>query len=589
MNAWLAAVAATGVVFALYLLRPPARRRVVPSELIWERVLRGPKHDPDRLRWWLSMLLAALIASLVAVSVLEGRSEGAGAAGDRVVVVIDNSPTTGARTTDGRTRIELARAEARRLIGELAPGTRVMLADTQRQISTPAFESPDAALQQLGRVVVGHDRRVEIPLVAREADVRRRYVISDGVLIGDPPTDALLVSVLEPVENVGITAFELERVPGAPTRYQAFVELVNAGGADKATVLEVTGLGNARIRRELTVPAGGALTEILDLSAFDGGPVRAGVSAPGDALALDDAAYGFLPLRRTIRVMLVSEGNEYLVKSLSAQPRVRLSTTRPSAFSGAAAVDLYVFDRYAPRSRPRAPAILLNPDATPWLPATAGAVARPVLAGWAAEHPVLRNLSLRDLYIESARPARAAAQDDRQVLLRAPGDAALAVAHDAAARWVWLGFDLENSNFALHAAFPAFLNNAIEWLTGETAIMQARTGWVDIDLAGARVAAMDGSEPLIVRTRDDLRFLAGEPGIYTAVSADTRMRIAVNLFDRKVSELNRSRFEAVEAAAIASTGRERFVQALDGWMLMLLAAVALLTLEWVGYNRRLTV
>ena len=54
-------VAAVGIVAVLYWLKPPPRTVVVASSLVWDRVLRESHPSPDRLRWWLSLLLAALI------------------------------------------------------------------------------------------------------------------------------------------------------------------------------------------------------------------------------------------------------------------------------------------------------------------------------------------------------------------------------------------------------------------------------------------------------------------------------------------------------------------------------------------------
>ena len=62
----LAGVAA--LVVGLYLLRPTPRRLVVSSSLIWQRVLKERKRKPERLRWWLSLLLALAVALSIAAA-----------------------------------------------------------------------------------------------------------------------------------------------------------------------------------------------------------------------------------------------------------------------------------------------------------------------------------------------------------------------------------------------------------------------------------------------------------------------------------------------------------------------------------------
>ncbi len=86
-GAAIAALVAALVVTALYLLKPPPRRLLVPSSLIWDRVLRESLRNSDRLRWWLSLLLAAVIAVSMVVAVTRPQLTGAGEAADRLVLV----------------------------------------------------------------------------------------------------------------------------------------------------------------------------------------------------------------------------------------------------------------------------------------------------------------------------------------------------------------------------------------------------------------------------------------------------------------------------------------------------------------------
>ena len=69
----LAATAASVVV--LYWLKPPPKRVVVPSNLLWNRLLREKKKRTflDRLRWWISLMIAIAIGLSVATAL--GRPE----------------------------------------------------------------------------------------------------------------------------------------------------------------------------------------------------------------------------------------------------------------------------------------------------------------------------------------------------------------------------------------------------------------------------------------------------------------------------------------------------------------------------------
>ncbi|MEK6208960.1 MAG: hypothetical protein AABM64_01120 [Pseudomonadota bacterium] len=584
----IAALAAALVVTTLYLLKPPPRRLLVPSSLIWDRVLRESHRNSDRLRWWLSLLLAAVIAVSIVAAVTRPQLTGAGEAADRLVLVLDNSPTLATRTTDGATRWSHALAKARATLAARSPGTQVLLVDTMRRIAIPGFEDRDAALERLRQLHVANGGTPRVPDIAQAGEAET-VVISDGVQITGVPKSARLESVFEPVENAGITAFEVRPLPADPRRYQAFVEVSNAGGADRSIEIAIAGVEGRRIARTVNVPAGGARAQLIDISSLEAGPVRASLTMPGDGLEADDVAYALLPMRRVVRVGLVSNGNPYLEKSLRAQPRVQLTAMSPRRFAERRDIDVWVFDRFAPATQPGAPALLFRPNSVPWLPAPGKEIADVTVAAWDGAHPLLENLSLRDLVVERAvatRPATGARERD-VVVVSARGNTPLVVAHEGAARRVSFAFGLEDSNFALHAEFPIFLGNALDWLAGERGAFAAGLGVVEVPVAKARVVAPDGTELPAQAIPGGTLFEVTEPGLFTAVSASQRLRVAANLLDRRVTDVNRSPLAPVQSAAIEPALAPRFP--LDPWAALLLASALLLVFEWWTWNRRVTV
>lgn len=585
--AW-AVLAGLAVIATLYLLKPPLRRYVVPSSLIWERVLRQTHAGRDRLRWWLSLLLAALIVTAVLLAVVRPQAVGAGTADRRLVLVVDNAPTMATRTPDGASRWDHAVARARQILMARGAGDPVWLADSMRRIATPGYESRDAALERLQKIAVVHGGTPRVPLPPEDAGAAGApeiVVVSDGVLITEVPRAARIESVFEPVENTGITAFELQPVPADPRRVQAFVEVVNGGGAAKRVAITLSGLGGRSVARSLEVPAGATRSELVDISDFESGPVRAAVAVPGDGLAADDNAYAWLPLRRVVRVNLVSDGNPWLEKALRAQPRVLLSVLSPASYADRRDADAWVFDRYTPRTPPVAPALLFHPGKADWLPPQSGELVNPVVSTWDSGHPLLENISLSDLYIERAQktsPRRNAADT---VLISAGGSTPLAWASAQGTRRASLGFSLDQSNFALHAAFPVFLNNALNWMTAEPMLLKSGLGALEIPLDGARVIRADGGEIEAQPIPGGSLVEMTEPGFYTAVTAQERLRIAVNVLDRRTTEVNRSGLQPVTAGAESSP---RLAVRADPWLWLLVAAVLLLAFEWWSWNRRLT-
>jgi hypothetical protein len=578
-----------GIVVALYCIRPPPRRVVIPSRLVWDRVLREGHAGSERLRWWLSLLLAAVIATLIAGAIPALHSGGASAMAPRLILVLDDSPTMATRTTDGATRWDHALAKARALLQARAPGTRVWLADTMRRVITPGFDDRDEALARVAQMRVSYGFVPQLPL-PQQHDGIETVVITDGVSLETVPATAKVETVFESVENAGITAFEVRALPADPRRYLAYVELVNAGGIEKTIELTVAGVGNRRVSRVVTLPAGGTRSEMLDISGFHYGPVRASIVMPGDGLAVDDVAYAIMPVRRVMRVALVTSGNPYLQKFLEAQPRVSLTVISPGRYADDRDFDAVVFDRFTPKAPPRVPALLFRPPGAGWLPASAKDIWHVSAEKWDSGNPLLENVSLVDLRVDHAAVMRieghTAGADT--VLASAHGDVPLIVAHEQETRWISFSFALEDSNFALHAGFPIFLDNVLKWMQVGQVTLARGLGLSEVPVSNARIVAPDGTE---LPTRSIARgtaFEAAIPGLFTVVSAHERLWVAANLLDRKVTEVNKSRLPPPTADAGAGAGTRAPV-AFDPWFVPLLIASLLLMLEWWSWNRRMTV
>jgi hypothetical protein len=582
--ALLAAVAAAVVL--LYLLKPSPRRLTVSSTLIWRRVLRERKRTPDRLRWWISLLLAALIALSLALALTRPEVAAVGGKVQQVVLVVDDSTTLATLSTDGKTRWEHALQRARDVVQSGAPGSRYLVADTQRLIASPRFEEPEAALTTLARLHVVPGGEPVFPDVVRPRDREVRSVfVTDGVSAVSPPTGAETLSVFQGTDNAGVTAFDVRAVPGDPRRYQALVEVTNGSPATRQIELLVAGAGSAPLTRTLAIAGGAAVSETFDVSGFEGGPLRASVAMPDDGLALDDVAYSFLPARKSIRVGLVTTGNPLLERSLRLLPHVQVVVATPANFRSRSGVDAWVFDRYAPKEPPGAPALLFRPAKVGWLPASGGDVGETSIAVWAHAHPLTDGLSLRDVFVAHAMALRA--DKGTQVIATDARRRALILASSSGSRWVEVAFALDDSNLPLQAGFPVFLSNVLNWMTREPLALQASLGLVQVPVRAAKVIDLHGQKVATHEVPGATLIQADEPGFYTAIAPDQRLRVAVNVTDAAVTAVNASRLagESAPPALPASAGH----WATSPWLALLLLAAALLVIEWWTYNRRMTV
>ena len=603
MGVLLGATVAT-VVF-LYWLKPPPQRVVVPSTLLWDRLLKEKKRNTllDRLRWWLSLMLALIIGLSVASGM--GRPELSSPGRDvrNITVVIDNSATMATRTADGFTRWEHAVTHAGRVLGQGSASGQFLILDTSGQ--APPGEPGDrrSALEVLAELTVSLGDEPQFPdLPEGESEI---FFISDGVLVDDAPPEATLISVFEPAHNVGITAFQVEALPSEPTRFQAFVQVKNASDVGKQTTLRLSGSNEGGIRDTLTLGPGETRGRSIDLGSFERGPVRAVVTADSDAFPADDYAYGFLPIRTETRVLLVTRGNVYLENVLADEPRLSLAVVNPAQYDPQVSADVYIFDRFAPPEAPGGPTLVFLPPDVEWLTQTLAVVEAPEVSGWNPAHPVLRFVALEDLRID--RAARIAMPEERDAgPTSAVGEAGrepdaevvvgspllpLILVSERPERIVRVSFALEDSNFPLHPGFPIFLTNTLGWLMDEQVALARAPGQIEVPLAMAAVTDLEGSDVATWPLSNRTVFMADQPGLYTVAQADRRLRVAVNLASTARTSVNDSRFTSDEITSAASTvlADTEAGPNEELWMAFLLLALFLVVVEWVTYHRRLTV
>jgi len=587
--ALLAAVAVA--ILVLYWLKPPPQLVVIPSMLIWNRLVDERRRSSflDRLRWWISLLIALLVGLSIALALSRPELDTTTGGHRKVAIVLDNSPSMSARSQDGRTRWDHATDLARRILREGGPTDEYLVVDTGGQVVGSSFSDRRTALDRVDELEVSLVRRAYLPPV--EVGDAELFIISDGVGIGDVPPGATLVSVFHPVDNVGITAFDVRAVPADPSIYEAYVEVTNSAATAKQVTVQISGAGGQRARADLQLETGESRGSVFDLSSFARGPIRAAITTNGDGLEADNVAFSWLPVRSETRVILVSPGNLYLETILRLDPRIEMISMGPADYRADLVADVFVFDRFAPQVAPAGPAVLFGAPAADWLPGTGGELIAPTVAQWDATHPLLSSVALEDLRIDRATQVALDEIPGNPTVVIGSRATPLVIAGDLPGKWVRLNFDLEDSNFALQAGFPIFLSNALSWVMDEE--LPISPGRVEVPLAGARITRLDGTEVESREVLGNTVFQADQPGLYTATTPARRLHLAANLLDPRYTDVNRTVFPPEDPRSAA--GVLDAVMPIDEgwedelWLYLLCAAALLVILEWWAYHRRLTV
>jgi hypothetical protein len=570
------ALLTAATIVALYFLKLRHRRVVVSSSILWRRVLDERQSHSlwEKLRRIISIAIAVTIALLIALALARPEIESLTGKNERIVIVLDTSPTMNTITADGQTRWRHAVTQARGLLDSGGATTEFRVIDTSGATAS-AFTTDRNELRDLIEQMSPKSGAVQFPKV--DATGSQVYFVSDGVTLHSTPPNVRRLSVFEAANNAGITAFEIRSIPSTPQAYEAYLEVQNFGRPAEVGIV-LSGTGGQRINKSVRLGTEEIYKDVFDLSKFGGGGVRAAIQTKDDALPLDDVAFGYLPVKRKTRTLLVTRGNRFLETLLKLDAYVELAVTDPANYRESATIDAYIFDRFAPPSPPGRPALIIGVPAAPWLAAARGEVVKPEIATWSDNHPVMQYVSVHDLTIE-----RAARIDPGDLTVVAAAKQTPLIVASEKPKWVMLTFDLEASDFPFHVGFPVFIENVLVWFSREQLALKRGPGIVDVPLANAQIRTIDGSIVPSGQQLGNTVFETSQPGLYSATAGDQRIHVAVNLSNPAFSDVNRSVFKTDRTAVAGGYWLRR-----ELWFYMLLAAAVLISIEWFTYHRRIT-
>ncbi len=332
-----------------------------------------------------------------------------------------------------------------------------------------------------------------------------------------------------------------------------------------------------------------------------------------DVFPRDDIAFAVVPPRRIMDVQLVSSGNLFINAALFLRENVRLTVRAPGEYVGPEGFDVTVIDGAdVDISKPGNYFIVGPPAVNTRLGFTAtGVLKEPQPARIDQKHALAKFVKFVDMNILDV-PIFETVKGD-EVVVSAQGGAPLLFAKNDKAgdrRVVVLTFDLRKSLFPMSYAFPLLVVNTLNWFYQDPdGLLVPNRAGVSLSLAWPfeakelEVTAPAGvTAPIARRVGDRVQLTAPRLGIYDIVgkraadgdaapaSADT-MPIAVNLLSPDESQVNAradAKYNAWEAPPVAERALPNPWLA-HLWRTLLLAALAVVVLEWLTWHRRVTV
>ncbi|PID39673.1 MAG: hypothetical protein CSA24_00810 [Deltaproteobacteria bacterium] len=447
------------------------------------------------------------------------------------------------------------------------------------------------------------------------------------------------IGVGESKDNVGIVAFNARRYPTNKLSFEVFLEVVNYRKVKTQVDLQLLSDGALNDVKRLVLGPGqrarytcspsdrkagkkswcdmAASGELLEARLVKAGSSDTNDKGALDAFPLDDRAYALLPKRRKLRVLLVSTGNLFLEGALLLDENTALERIPPAAYSPkrTRGMDAVVFDGWVPDSwvsdakgkdgrpkdlGPQAHVLLVNPPADKGPFGVVGRIRRPFITEQSEAHPVMRFITLKDVNISDSATFRRRRGDT--VLAASLRDPVLIARDNGRYKRVAFGFNPKRSDLPLRVAFPLLVINTLNWFSGESegliTTYKAGDTWQvplgPVDESKTRADFVEVRNPLSelfkAPVSGSYAVLNGRHvGVYDISDGHRKLRIAANLADPQESNIAPAEKLVLGGRLLAPPAGFSVKLRREIWIYLLLIGLGLLLLEWLTYNRRLTV
>jgi len=601
----------------LYFLKLKREERVMSTTMLWHKSIEDLHVNApfQKLRRNILLLLQLLIMIALILAIARPVMELTGGDVERVAILIDTSASMSAEAPN--TRLEQAKKKARTLIDNLRRTDEAMLISfaTRARVECSFTSRKGFLRDRLAAIqpTEGGSRlseAIEIAQAAaksvsgltesREAGAPplKLYCLSDGnchlsdeLQIDIPQVHFLPVG--ESDRNVGIVAMDVGRQSDGSC--QVFGIARNFASEDMTVSVQFLVNDELVDIQRLQLSAGGSRSVIFDTNPLDEATFELMVSVKDD-LASDNRAWTILRPERRSNVLLVTDGNHFLEKTLLADEEIVVNVLGTEAYEqGNETVlqaEAIVFDRFTPLELP--PVSSLFVGVVPELPGVTAVaeVEYPGILDWKASHPVLRFAGLDTVRIGKAWTLKLPSHAD--VLVESDNGPIAAAISNNFERYIVCSFDLFDTNWPLRISFPIFVKNAISYLTdardkddvhistsGRPVILPVPRGVEAVSVQGPQYervnVAVKGQHVTVVNPE--------KVGMFEATWEGGESRFAVNLFDADESDikpnvdLNLGEQAVVRMSHIGPNNR-------DIWRWFAAFAMVVMLIEWYVYNRR---
>lgn len=579
---WLAALFVPLVLLYFLKLKRPVRQ--MPSLAMWQQVMNDQRvNSPfQRFKRNLLLLLQCLILACLVLAAMQPYWGTGASRAKYLPILIDCSASMGALDkTGGNSRLEVAKAEVRKIIDNLLGDQLISLITMN---STGRRLTDFTNNKKLLHTALDHVTISDVPsrlddalrltqALARTYSIERALVITDGniplAVDLELPFQIVLQTVPPAGANIGITELNARRSNEAWEVFARLEASQNGGGTVTAEFFQD---GELLGTEQVSLEAREAQRLVFKATSHHDSRIEVRLKPLGyDSLGSDNIGWLELPILRPLRVFVSPELNAYR-KALEKVPGLEihpiLESDRPERVNG---YDL-VISHEESETVPPAPVALFDgvtPQEVSKLVKVETSLVKVV--DWQRNAPLLQHVQLSEVQM-SDNPVRQGEASDRdfeqlgyEILAHASKGPLILQREREGRQDFWLLFQSDHSTLTYRIGFPILVNNLIQIALRQAGLSEIRgqsTGVLPSRLVDPSttytVVAPDGKRQEITSSSEGLLLgvAASRVGKYEIQKGlSPILKTSASLLNSAETSLNRTetiQFREVEVLADAT-------------------------------------
>ncbi|MCD4658267.1 MAG: BatA and WFA domain-containing protein [Planctomycetes bacterium] len=608
-------------IIVLYFLKLKRTPRYVSSTLLWEKTIEDMRVNApfQRLKRSLLLFIQLLILLFLTLALARPANDVEKSIGNRRIFLLDVSASmkTIEREFD-KSRFEISRNKIREAIAGIKHDELIALItfDSRAHLASPFTAEKTKFLESLDRVKPT-DNPTDISEalnLAESLSLKHENVeisiVSDGrfqpeeIPVRFNKMNLRFVRIGKEFDNVGISNLAARISPMSRSQYDLTITVFNAGNESAEGILEIKHEDKLIDAKKFSLGSGKDEFFTISDNRLSSGIVEANILRQ-DQFMLDNRATLILPKPRKVRILLISNGNDFLTGLLSvassAFHEITVQAESVDVDNGlklynnaANNYDLVIFDMCSPERMKAGNHVFM------------GAV--PPLSNWSlnieelvdapepkppTQHPLLNYIDFSNVFIKKAPKLKI--PTSAKIIIDSEETPLVALYTQKGLKIVVFGFDVYDSTWPMQPSFPLLFNNIINYLTrteeGHDKYVY-RTGetcsiFAEVEDDSAKLMSPRGERKNVILGNDRYWHLGqlSESGVYKLSVGNESKMLAVSLLN--FDESNISTRENLSFKGGSGTVRiEDLKSTREYWKYMLIFALLLILFEWYIYHRR---